>query len=81
MQFEVPAGGYFLWCELSDKVEGKQVLRNGLSEGVVCRPGERFFGDADEGRSFFRLAFSMVPADEIERGVAALGRALRASLR
>jgi 2-aminoadipate transaminase len=81
VHFEVPAGGYFLWCELSDKVNGKQLLRNGLSEGVVCRPGERFFGDPDDGRSFFRLAFSMVPVEEIERGIAALGRAMQSSLR
>jgi 2-aminoadipate transaminase len=48
------------------------------SEGVACRPGERFTGDTS-GRQFLRMAFLPVPADELVRGVEAMGRALRAS--
>ena len=54
-----------------------------LAEGVVCRPGERFFGDtdADVAKQWFRLNFTMIDPGEIERGIAALGTAIAASVR
>jgi 2-aminoadipate transaminase len=78
-----PDGGFFLWLELSDRVDGRQVLRNALSQGVVCRPGERFFGqaEAEKGRQFFRLSFVTVPLEEIARGIEILGDAIRASIK
>jgi 2-aminoadipate transaminase len=48
------------------------------AEGVACRPGERFTGDAS-GRGFLRLAFLPVPEAELVHGVEALGRAIRSA--
>jgi 2-aminoadipate transaminase len=83
VDFDVPDGGFFLWIELSPDVDGEQVMRKAYSEGVMCRPGERFFGesDADAHKQWFRLAFVMVPKDELERGIAALGKAIADSAR
>ena len=83
VNFDVPEGGFFLWVELSPDVDGEQVMRKALAEGVMCRPGERFFGesDADAHKQWFRLAFIMVPKDELERGIAALGKAIADSAR
>jgi len=43
-------------------------MRKAFAEGVVCRPGERFFGESDAvaHKQWFRLAFIMVPKDELE---------------
>ena len=81
--FDVPEGGFFIWIELSSDVDGEQVMRKAFAEGVVCRPGERFFGesDADAHKQWFRLAFIMVPKDELERGITALGKAIADSAR
>jgi 2-aminoadipate transaminase len=81
--FDVPEGGFFIWIELSPDVDGEQVMRKAFAEGVVCRPGERFFGesDADAHKQWFRLAFIMVPKDELERGITALGKAIADSAR
>jgi 2-aminoadipate transaminase len=79
LTFTRPKGGFFLWCELSKRFDGRQVLRKALERGVVCRPGERFFGDPEEGRQLFRLSFVTPPLEEIERGIAVLGEAIRAS--
>jgi len=76
-----PDGGFFLWLEANEAIDGRQVLRHAIARGVVCRPGERFFGDGEQGRQFFRLAFVTVPEAEIERGIRVLGEALRASVR
>ncbi len=81
VRWETPQGGYFLWLELGPEVDGRQVMARAIADGVVCRPGERFFGREEDGRQFFRLAFIMVPNEEIERGIAVLGKAIRESVR
>lgn len=75
-----PEGGFFLWLELADEVDADEVARRTLAEGVVCRPGERFFGDGGDGRKYLRLAFAMVPEAELERGIAVLGKAITESV-
>ncbi len=75
-----PDGGFFLWLELADEIDAKSVMRNAIADGVVCRPGERFFGDENDGRQFLRMAFVMVPSEELERGIAALGKAMADSI-
>ncbi|NRA00977.1 MAG: PLP-dependent aminotransferase family protein [Myxococcales bacterium] len=79
VRFRVPEGGYFLWLELTPEIDAGKLRAQAFSRGVVCRPGERFFGDQEDGRARLRLAFSMVPTAEIERGIAALGAALSES--
>jgi DNA-binding transcriptional MocR family regulator len=56
-------------------------MQHALEHGVSCRAGERFFGDRDRGRNFFRLAFPSVPLGEIDAGIAVVGDAIAASLR
>ena len=69
-------------CALvADGIDGHEVMKRAFADGVVCRPGERFFGDPEPAKSFFRLAFTTVPREEIEPGIAALGRAIAASAR
>jgi 2-aminoadipate transaminase len=83
VSFDVPEGGFFVWVQLSPEVDGQQAMMKALAEGVVCRPGERFFGDtdADVHKQWFRLNFTMIDAAEIERGIAALGAAIAESAR
>ena len=76
LQWNQPEGGYFLWCTLADGIDGREVMKRAFAGGVVCRPGERFFGDLEPAKSFFRLAFTTVPEEEIESGIAVLGRAI-----
>jgi 2-aminoadipate transaminase len=78
VRFDVPDGGLFLWVELDDDVDPKAVMRRTAAEGVLFRPGERFFGEGG-GRQHFRLAYSAVPDAELERGIAVLGSALAAT--
>jgi 2-aminoadipate transaminase len=83
VNFDVPEGGFFLWIELSPDVDGELVMQKAFAEGVMCRPGERFFGDTDTDahRQWFRLAFPMVPKEELERGITVLGKAIADSAR
>jgi 2-aminoadipate transaminase len=81
VSFDKPEGGFFIWAQLSDDVDAEQMRINALNEGVSVRPGERFFNDGLAGQSFFRIAYSMEPLDKLEQGIAALGKAVSASLR
>jgi 2-aminoadipate transaminase len=74
MTWNNPAGGYFFWLELADDVDGKAVQRAAFMEGVLCRPGERFYGEPEHGKQRLRLAFTMAPVADLERAVEILGK-------
>jgi 2-aminoadipate transaminase len=80
VSFHKPSGGIYFWLELSDGVDWDRVREMMVNDGVACRPGERFTGD-ESGRRYLRVAFLQVPEEEIERGIAVMGRALRESVR
>jgi 2-aminoadipate transaminase len=73
------ACGRFLLFGLADDVDGKAVQRHALGEGVLCRPGERFFGAPELGRNRLRLAFTAAPLPDLERAVGVLGTAAAAA--
>lgn len=80
--FSVPEGGFYLWLKLSDHVDWREVRRRSAEGGVAFRPGERFMVDsaAADGAGYLRLAYSHVDDDEIRRGIAILGEAIRESV-
>ena len=83
VNFDSPDGGFFHWLRISDEVDGAQVMMKAMENGVQCRPGERFFGESDKDlhTQYLRMAFSMVPESELERGIAALAQALKDSVK
>ncbi len=81
VRWRSPDGGFFLWVELDESVDPAVVMQRALADGVLCRAGERFFDAHHAGRSFFRLAFSGVPFDDIDSGIAVLGQAIDAARR
>ncbi len=72
--FVVPAGGYFLWLDLSDDVDTVELAQVAKEEGVAFLPGSDFM--LEGGRSSLRLSFASVPADQIPEGVGRIARAL-----
>jgi 2-aminoadipate transaminase len=80
--FDVPDGGFYLWLRLSDDVPWEKVQASAASAGVAFRPGERFMNEATraDAGNYLRLSFSHVDEDELERGIAALGQAIRDSV-
>ncbi|QKW48217.1 PLP-dependent aminotransferase family protein [Streptomyces buecherae] len=78
-QWEVPAGGYFFWLRLSERVDAAKAKNLAKGRGVAARPGEQFFGTPEEGRQMLRIAFSQVPEEDIPHGIEVLGEALQSS--
>ena len=74
----VPTGGMFFWVELPDGVDATALLPAALALGVAYVPGAPFFASEPKVNTL-RLSFVTVAPAEIERGVALLGQALKAS--
>ncbi|MEE9285841.1 MAG: PLP-dependent aminotransferase family protein [Dehalococcoidia bacterium] len=79
VRFTTPEGGFFLWLELAPEVDPDALAQAAADEDVGYVPGTSFYADGG-GRRNLRLAFSFVPSDDIERGIAGLGRALARSV-
>jgi 2-aminoadipate transaminase len=72
-----PDGGFFVWVTLPEGVSARELLPAAADAGVTYLPGDHFYpGEGGERR--LRLSYSFAPPDALERGVAALGAALRA---
>lgn len=69
-----PAGGFFVWIRLRNRVPAENLFKRALSEGLLIMPG----GVYDKGHtSSIRLTYGYLPKDEMERGVRRLSEMLR----
>jgi 2-aminoadipate transaminase len=74
-RFVVPQGGYFLWVDLPEGVDVDALARGAAERGVVFVKGTDFL--IEGGQSSLRLAYSAVPPDQIEEGIARVAEAYR----
>jgi 2-aminoadipate transaminase len=74
-RFVLPAGGYFLWVDLPDGADVGALSTAAAERGVVFVPGTDFL--LEGGESSLRLAYSAVPPDQIEEGIARVAAAYR----
>jgi 2-aminoadipate transaminase len=72
-----PEGGFFVWCKLPSGVSATALLKAAEAKDVTFLPGTRCFANG-QGDDAIRLAFSFLPAEQIEEGIARIGAALRA---
>jgi 2-aminoadipate transaminase len=63
-----PDGGYFLWLELDEGIDARELLGRGEAVGVTFVPGVDFGGPPNS----LRLAFSFVDVDVAAEGIARL---------
>lgn len=68
-----PEGGLFLWCTLPEE-DALPFVERAAAEGVLVVPGAGFLPEPDAVSPSFRLNFSTPTAEEMERGIAILGR-------
>jgi 2-aminoadipate transaminase len=73
--FVVPEGGYFLWVDLPEGTDGDALFEGARERGVSIVKGTDFL--LEGGESSFRIAYSAVPPDQIEEGIARVADAYR----
>jgi 2-aminoadipate transaminase len=74
-RFVIPEGGYFLWVDLPEGTDGNALFEGARERGVTFVKGTDFL--LEGGESSFRLAYSAVPPDQIEEGIARVADAYR----
>lgn len=72
-----PFGGTSYWAEGPARLDAQAVYEAALEEGVVIEPGQACFLCKPRPRNVFRLGFSSIPLERIERGIEILARLVR----
>ena len=75
-----PEGGLFLWCTLPDGRDAAPFVQKFLENKVAVVPGSAFMCVENAPSDSFRLNYSMPSDEDIDRGVAILGKVLRDTL-
>ncbi len=66
--FTRPDGGLFLWVDLPEGVDARELLRRAIDAHVAFVPGGAFFPDGRR-QNCMRLNYSNMPPERIEEGV------------
>ncbi|UFU04269.1 PLP-dependent aminotransferase family protein [Ruania suaedae] len=74
-RFVEPEGGYFLWVDLPEGVDGDALFDAAAARGVQIVKGSDFL--LDDSKNAIRLAYSGVTPEEIDEGARRLGEAYR----
>ncbi|HLM10455.1 MAG TPA: PLP-dependent aminotransferase family protein [Thermoleophilaceae bacterium] len=74
-RFVKPEGGYFLWVDLPEGSDVVRLEQGAKERGVVFVKGADFL--LEGGHNSLRLAYSAVPPDQIEEGIARVADAYR----
>ena len=72
----IPEGGLFLWVNLPDEIDARELSSLAARRGVLVTRGEVFHVEGG-GRCQMRLTFSSAPPHQIEAGIALLGEVVR----
>jgi 2-aminoadipate transaminase len=76
VRFTRPSGGLFLWVELPETLDAREVLAACLERDVAFVPGTSFFPNGGHENTL-RLNFSNMPEDRIEEGIRRMGAVIR----
>lgn len=75
-----PEGGLFILCTAPEGTNTNELLAETLKYKVAFVPGNSFSVDIEKPSNLFRLNYSTMPEEKIEKGIKALGDALKAVL-
>ena len=78
-KFQKPHGGLFMWVELPEGMNAKDLLIKCVDKFVAYIPGGAFFPNGGKENTF-RLNFSSMPDDLIVEGILRMGKVLQAEL-
>lgn len=74
LAFQVPGGGFYLWCRLQTPLSAGKLLHEAIKCGVFYVPGEAFYTIPSENNEF-RLCFATYPEPILTEGIKRLAKA------
>jgi DNA-binding transcriptional MocR family regulator len=75
LRWQMPAGGYYLWCALEGGLRARDVQDEAAKLGVAFVPGDAFYPGVG-GEDRLRLNFTGPSTEALEEGAKRLGTAL-----
>ena len=72
-----PQGGLFIWCTIHKEIDTLPLSRKAIEQKVAFVPGCTFMDDMDKPCSSFRLNYSCMDDERIEKGIKILGNVLK----
>lgn len=76
IKFTHPEGGLFTWIELPEGVSARNILEKCLEKKIAFVPGGSFFPN-EHKENTFRINYSNMPEDRIEKGLQILGEVIK----
>jgi len=73
LDFELPEGGFYLWCDVRPPVSPDELLRCAAAEGVTFVPGQAFYVNGAESHQI-RLCFVTHDDTLLSEGIRRLGK-------
>lgn len=72
-----PEGGIFIWCTAPDYVDTDKVHKECINHNVAIVPGSNFAIDINKPTNSFRLNYSTMSDEKIEKGILEVGEVLK----
>ncbi|CAN5535895.1 PLP-dependent aminotransferase family protein [soil metagenome] len=72
-----PAGGFVLWVELPEQIDGMQLHDRAIEQRISIAPGEMFSPTPHRFDHFIRLNCGQVWGEKTERAIATLGKLIK----
>ncbi|MCW8984246.1 MAG: PLP-dependent aminotransferase family protein, partial [Thermoanaerobaculales bacterium] len=76
LDFDLPKGGFYIWCRLPAGLEQSALLANAAARGVVFLPGRACY-PTEPNENCLRLNFSHASEKDIDVGIGRLLEAMR----
>lgn len=77
--YSKPIGGMFIWIELPEHLNSRELLQKTLEKSVAFVPGESFYPNGGSYNAL-RMNFSNASLEDIDKGVAIIADALKSML-
>ncbi|WP_279237148.1 aminotransferase class I/II-fold pyridoxal phosphate-dependent enzyme [Alkaliphilus serpentinus] len=75
LSFQVPKGGFYMWCKINERFSSTKLLQEALKVGVSFIPGEGFYSTS-ENKQELRLCFSQHNQETIIEGICRLEKSV-----
>lgn len=77
VQFEVPSGGFYLWCKIDPSIPLAELVQQANRAGVSFVPGNAFYVNDTLEHHECRLCYAAHREEKIQEGIRRLGGVLR----
>ncbi len=79
IKYTNPQGGLFLWVELPENLDSKEIAEKALAKKVAYVPGQAFYPSGSK-KNALRMNYSNMPEDRIIEGIKRLGEVFREAI-